>query len=127
MEITTPISDHLGIYLDISSQQLKLTASNMANVDTPQYRTVGIDFAGEMQRAMTASTASRDAGGQADPVKIPTVRQVDGLLERPDGNNVSMDREGLNMAEAQLRFRTGVELLRREFTRVQSAIQVDGK
>jgi flagellar basal-body rod protein FlgB len=127
MEITTPISDHLGVYLDISSQQLKLTAANMANVDTPQYRTVGIDFAGEMQRAMAASTVSRDAGEHADPVSLTSVRQVDGLLERPDGNNVSVDREGLNMAEAQLQFRTGVELLRREFTRIQSAIQIDGK
>jgi flagellar basal-body rod protein FlgB len=126
MEITTPISDHLGIYLDISSQQLKLTAANMANVDTPQYRTVGVDFAGEMQKAMAASTTFRDAGRHADPVNI-SVYQVDGLLERPDGNNVSMDREGLNMAGAQLRFRTGVELLRREFTRIQNAIQIDGK
>jgi flagellar basal-body rod protein FlgB len=49
------------------------------------------------------------------------------LLERPDGNNVSMDREGLNMAEAQLQFRTGVELLRHEFTRVLDAIHEDQK
>jgi len=127
MEITTQISDHLGAYLDISSQELKLTAANMANVDTPNYRTVGIDFAGEMQRAMAAANAARDAGESARPANISSVHQVDGLLERPDGNNVSMDREGLNMAEAQLRFRTGVELLRREFTRIQSAIQIDGK
>ena len=127
MEITTPISDHLGLYLDISSQQLKLTAANMANVDTPQYRTVGIDFAGEMQRAMAAANTSREAGEPGRPATYSTLHQVDGLLERPDGNNVSMDREGLNMAEAQLRFRTGIELLRREFTRVQSAIQIDGK
>jgi len=127
MEITTQISDHLGAYLDIASQELKLTAANMANVDTPNYRTVGIDFAGEMQRAMAAATAAREAGGSGGPANISSVHQVDGLLERPDGNNVSMDREGLNMAEAQLRFRTGVELLRREFTRIQSAIQIDGK
>jgi flagellar basal-body rod protein FlgB len=52
---------------------------------------------------------------------------VDGLLERPDGNNVSMDREGLNMAEAQLQFRAGVELWKREMTRVMDAIHVDSK
>ena len=50
---------------------------------------------------------------------------MDGLLERPDGNNVSMDREGLGMAEAQLRFRAGVELLKREFSRVSDAIHAD--
>ncbi|HVJ07606.1 MAG TPA: flagellar basal body rod protein FlgB [Acidisarcina sp.] len=123
MQITTPLSDQLGKYLDLSSLQLKLTAENMANVDTPRYRAKGIDFASEMQRSMSEALAAREGGSTA--ASEPVVRNVDGLLERPDGNNISMDREGLNMAEAQLRFRTGVELLRREFTRVQSAIQSD--
>jgi flagellar basal-body rod protein FlgB len=52
---------------------------------------------------------------------------VGGLLERPDGNNVSMDREGMKMAEAQLQFRTGVELLKHEFSRVMDAIHEDQK
>jgi len=29
----------------------------------------------------------------------------DGLIARPDGNNVSLDHEGLNLAEAQLKFK----------------------
>ena len=56
---------------------------------------------------------------------IPQVGEVDGLLERPDGNNVSIDREGLNMAEAQLQFRIGSELLKREFSRISDAIHED--
>jgi flagellar basal-body rod protein FlgB len=62
--------------------------------------------------------------GEILPVRV---KQVDGLLERPDGNDVSMDREGLNMAEAQLQFRTGVELLKSEFSTVLDAIHVDQK
>jgi flagellar basal-body rod protein FlgB len=38
-----------------------------------------------------------------------------------------MDRESLNMAEAQLEFRTGIELLKRESARVMDAIHVDSK
>jgi flagellar basal-body rod protein FlgB len=38
-----------------------------------------------------------------------------------------MDREGMKMAEAQLQFRTGVELLKHEFTRVMDAIHEDQK
>jgi flagellar basal-body rod protein FlgB len=52
---------------------------------------------------------------------------VDGLITRPDGNNVSMDREGLNLAEAQLRFKTGVALLHQEYQRVLDAIHADSK
>ncbi len=44
---------------------------------------------------------------------------------RPDGNNVSMDREGLNMAEAQLKFKPGVALMRLENQRVMDAIHAD--
>ncbi len=37
MQITTPISDALERYLDLSSLELKLTAQNMANASTPGY------------------------------------------------------------------------------------------
>src|SRR6266568_7818288 len=106
MHITTPLGDQLGKYLDLSSKELKLTAENMANMDTPRYRAKGIDFASEMQRSMADALNERQGGTSSEAQ--PSVRDVDGLLERPDGNNVSMDREGLNMAESQLRFRTGV-------------------
>jgi len=122
MEIATPLADALGRYLDLSTLELKLTAQNMANVDTPGYRTVGFDFAGEMARSLDAMGPAGGGGAVA-----PQVAPVGGLLERPDGNDVSMDREGMKMAEAQLQFRTGVELLKQEFSRVMDAIHEDQK
>ncbi len=120
MNVTTPLADQLGHYLDLASAQLKATASNMANVDTPGFRTVGFDFEAEMRSALAGSAP----GGAT---VTPAFREVDGLLARPDGNNVSMDREGLLLAEAQLKFRTGEELVKREFTRVLDAIHADSK
>ncbi len=126
MQIVTPMTEALNRYLDLSSQQLKFTAQNMANVDTPGYRTVGFDFATEMSRSLDG--LNKDEGGGAAGAEAPVhPGLVDGLLERPDGNNVSMDREGMKMAEAQLQFRTGVELLKHEFTRVEDAIREDPK
>jgi flagellar basal-body rod protein FlgB len=122
MQIATPMAEALGRYLDLSSLELKLTAQNMANVDTPGYRTVGFDFASEMQRSLEGLS---QGGGEANG--DPVVGPVGGLLERPDGNDVSMDREGMKMAEAQLQFRSGVELLKHEFTRVLDAIHEDQK
>jgi flagellar basal-body rod protein FlgB len=49
------------------------------------------------------------------------------LLERPDGNNVSMDREGLLLAETQMQFGLGVQLLRHEFQSLLSAINEGSK
>jgi flagellar basal-body rod protein FlgB len=130
MQITTPLTDQLARYLDLSGLELKLTAQNMANIDTPGYRTVGIDFAGEMERSLAEVAADRRRPGEARAAGArggAAVEEVDGLLERPDGNNVSLDREGLKMAEAQLQFRTGVELLKHEVTRVLDAIHADSK
>ena len=132
MEITTPLTDQIARYLDLSAFELKLTAQNMANIDTPGYRTVGFEFAAEMERSMAEVIAHRQSqagpGAKREPsASGVTVEKVDGLLERPDGNNVSLDREGMKMAEAQLQFRAGVELLKHEVTRVLDAIHADTK
>ena len=120
MEIETRLSDQLARYLDLATSEVKLTAANMANIDTPGYRAVGMDFEAEMREAMEGV----DRGRPSRPVRV---KAVDGLISRPDGNNVSMDREGLNLAEAQLKFKTGVALLRLEYQRVLDAIHADGK
>lgn len=125
MQIMTPMSEALSRYLDLSSLELKLTAQNVANLDTPGYRTVGFDFAAEMARSVESLSGGAIAGeGRGTAVQVGP---IGGLLERPDGNNVSMDREGMKMAEAQLQFRTGVELLKHEFSRIEDAIREDQK
>ena len=120
MEIETQLSDQIARYLDLAASQAKLTAANMANIDTPGYRAAGMDFEAEMREAMDGV----DRGRAPRQVRV---KSVDGLIARPDGNNVSMDREGLNLAEAQLEFKTGVALLRQEFQRVMDAIHADSK
>jgi len=122
MEVTTALSDALGQYLDLTSEQMKLTASNMANVDTPGYKTKGFNFEQEFLRELGASAGMDGLTGAEAPVEA-----VDGLVARPDGNNVSMDREGMQLAKSQLQFRLGVELLKREYSNVMSAIHAEAK
>src|SRR5262249_55082087 len=110
MQIETRTSDQIARYLDLASDEAKLTAANMANIDTPGYRAVGMDFAAEMREAMSEIDGTMD-GGPAHRVRVKT---VDGLIARPDGNDVSMDRESLNLAEAQLKYKTGIALLHLE-------------
>jgi len=117
MQIETRLSDQLERYLDMAVSETKLTAMNMANVDTPGYQTQGFEFEAEMRRAL--------AGVDTGRATSIAVHNVDGLISRPDENNVSMDREGLNLAEAQLKFKAGVALLRLENQRVMDAIHAD--
>lgn len=122
MHVTTALSDALGKYLDLTSEQMKLTASNMANVDTPGYRTKGFDFEQAFMGALNDASGANAALGAQAPVS-----NVDGLVSRPDGNNVSMDREGMQMAKEQLQFRFGVEVLKDQYSNVMSAIQAGDK
>jgi flagellar basal-body rod protein FlgB len=125
MQLTTPMTDALERYMDLSTLELKLTAQNMANVDTPGYRTVGFDFAGEMRRSIEA--LGRGGGATEAALGEPRLGPVGGLLERPDGNDVSMDREGMKMAEAQLQFRAAEALVKNQFGQVMDAIHEDEK
>ena len=100
-------------FLDLATMRQSLLVSNIANVDTPGYRTQDINFHGELMRALNQ--------GSDDPV-FPMTRKVSGLLSRPDGNNVSVDREGLLLAELQLKYQAAVQTMRAEFTYVRFAI-----
>jgi len=95
MEIATQLSQQIERYLDLAAAETKLTAANMANVDTPGYRAVGLDFEAEMRGALDDVERGRAP-------KKARISEVDGLIARPDGNDVSIDRESLNLAEAQL-------------------------
>ena len=116
MQVNTSMGDALTRYLDLANEQMKVTAGNMANIDTPGYKTQGFDFENEFVKQMSSGGAT-----------APTAKDVDGLVVRPDGNNVSMDRESMQLAKTQLQFRVGVELLKREFSGVMAAIHADAK
>lgn len=105
--IDTPTLTAVGRYLDLTAFRHGLIAGNVANIDTPGYRARDIDFRSELDRAQAAQ---------------PHVTEVAGLIERPDGNNVSLDREGLLMAQTQLQYRLGIQLARVEFRRLLTAI-----
>jgi flagellar basal-body rod protein FlgB len=112
--IDTPNLSTLEHFLNIASYRQSLVASNLANIDTPGYRTRDIDFRSEMKRA---------AQEPEDQMEEPIARQVPGLMERPDGNNVSIDRETMLLGQTQLKFRTAIALLRAEFQNLTTAIK----
>jgi len=87
----------------------KLVASNIANADTPGYKTRDIDFQSEFQ-----SLIQNDG---------PHVIEPDGLAARNDGNNVNLDRESRLLAENALRYNLASTLARAQIRLVRAAIQ----
>jgi flagellar basal-body rod protein FlgB len=117
----TSLLSTLENYLKLTTTREQAISANMANVDTPGYRTLDIDFEGELKKAMNGP-ASLSEDGVVTAQMNPVVREVQGLMERPDGNNVNLDREGLLMAETQLQYQIGVQLVKHQFHQILSAI-----
>ena len=107
-----PVTANLQRYMDLLSVRQKLTASNIANADTPGYKTQDIDFQFEFNSLLN---------GQQ-----PQTIQPDGLETKSDGNNVSMDREARMLAENAMRFNVASALVRDQFKQIHEAID-EGK
>ena len=103
------LASHIERYMDLVSARQKLVASNIANADTPGYKTRDIDFQSEFQSAIDHAP--------------PTVVEVAGLKIKNDGNNVSIDRESRMLAENALRFQAASSLLHAEIQKLRSAIK----
>jgi flagellar basal-body rod protein FlgB len=118
--IDTPLMRGLERVLDLSAFRHQVIATNLANVDTPGYRTRDLrPFAGEIEQAMAGEEPSLTFATQSF---TPVAHEIRGLLERPDGNDVSVERESLLLAQNQLRFQVAVQFLKAEFHRLSSAI-----
>lgn len=123
--IETSMSEALGRFLNVDVARYKLVAANLANIDTPGYRTRDLDFRAELERASQESFAGEN-GLLSTAAFTPVARQVRGLVERPDGNNVSVERESLLLAEAQMKFNLGIQLLKDQFHTISLAINSGG-
>jgi flagellar basal-body rod protein FlgB len=103
------ITGSIEHYMDLLSSRQKLVASNIANVDTPGYKTKDIDFQFEF--------LSQIQGGGPKVIDVPN------LALKSDENNVSMDREARLLAENALRFNVASNLMKTQLKEIQAAIK----
>jgi flagellar basal-body rod protein FlgB len=103
------VTGNLERYMDLLSARQKLVAANIANADTPGYQTQDIDFQFEFM--------GLTKGEQ------PQAINAEGLKEKPDGNNVNLDREARMLSENQMRFTLASVLAKDQLKTVLEAIQ----
>lgn len=103
------ISNTLERYMDLVSARQKLVSSNIANADTPGYKTQDLDFQESFRAVLDGATPR------------PTV--VQGLTTKNDGNNVDLDREARLLAENALRFSVASNLMKTQIQQLRSAIK----
>ncbi len=99
----------LGPYLTYLTRRQEVVASNIANADTPGYKTRDIEMPGDFAAVFAQFT--------------PAIQDVQGLVTRNDGNNVSIDRESRLLAENDIRFNLATQLLKGKIKEIRSAIE----
>ena len=121
------IMSALGRQLTVAVAKQTVAASNLANLDTPNYRTRDVSFDEALSRVLPggeklAVTHRGHLTGQPDEASARQLEDVEGLPTRRDGNNVQLDRELLGMTRASGDFNAAQTVLAAKFRLVRYAI-----
>jgi flagellar basal-body rod protein FlgB len=119
--------------LDAQATRQRAHAQNVANAETPGYQRVAVDFESELKSVLGQDNAGRMA--RSDPRHMnssgagsladlqPRIR-IEEPEDVPSGvNGVNIDEEMAQMAETQIRYLAALELLKRRYASLKSAIK----
>ncbi len=120
--------------LTLASQRQTLIASNLANIDTPGYRTRDFDFEGALKAALAEDDGQQSptALARTDPMHLlgsrsaeypATTDPVRPDSERNDGNDVSLDRENMLLARTQLTYQNASNFMQLELRKLYFLIR----
>jgi flagellar basal-body rod protein FlgB len=112
--------------LDLAVQRHGLLSANIANVDTPGFKTVDINFEEELKKAIQPDSGrgvtSSDHFNAELGKPSAAVVAVEGLTERNDLNNVNIDREMSQVSTNAMKFSMAAQLLAGKFRTLRSTI-----
>ncbi|MGV8846779.1 flagellar basal body rod protein FlgB [Tessaracoccus sp.] len=95
------------------AERQRVTADNIANVQTPNFLAGRTDFESSLKAAIAA-------GGDASAV-MPTVERNTTEPTNTNGNNVSLDTETVIATETGLRYQLALRALDSEYSTMRTA------
>ena len=107
--------DMLASLLRQAEVRHRVISQNIANVNTPGYRSMDISFEQQLSNAQL-NVEKSDEQGQGK------LYEVAGLSMRHDGNNVDVDRELGNLTKNSLRHEAFSHILAGKLAMLRSAI-----
>lgn len=117
--------------LTLASKRQTLIASNLANLDTPGYRTRDFSFEGAMKSALDGQSSPNSLKtthpmhlqGSGSDVLPPTTDPLRPNAERNDGNDVSLDRENMLLTRTQTTYQSASTFMQVELRKLYSLIR----
>jgi len=104
----------LSSALDGLALRQRTIASNIANVNTPNYHAKRVAF----EAALASSVAAGD--GRTTATTASSLEPT-----RLDGNNVNLDTETLSNTETVLRYQFAAQAINNPFTAIRSAMRTN--
>ena len=106
------VTDLLFNQLSFRSDRQKVISSNIANINTPNYKTKELLFEAELKKVDDGkdlkmyTTNPNHLSGTLNTSKVnqPNLIQVKGLEEQNDGNNVNLDAQMSEMSKNKVIF-----------------------
>ena len=117
--------------LSLASQRQALIASNLANLDTPGYRTRDFSFEGAMKAALSGQTSPSSMKtthpmhlqGSTSASLPPSTDALQPNAERNDGNDVNLDRENMLLTRTQTTYQSASTFMQVELRKLYSLIR----
>jgi len=110
------------------SQRLQIVNSNLANIDTPGYKTKDISFYATMEELLSEDSGSLRASRPGHLGEhIPASRQVpafevQGIQSGDDNNNVDLDKEMLKLSQTAFGYSLMTQMIKGKLRTIASSI-----
>ncbi|MGY2127641.1 flagellar basal body rod protein FlgB [Blastococcus sp. SYSU DS0617] len=108
----TPAALHAS--LSGLAQRQRVTADNVANINTPGFLAGRVDFEGSLRGALRNGETPRIDGGTVSRSLEPT---------NTNGNNVNLDAETLIATETGLRYQLALNALDGKYNSIRTALR----
>lgn len=94
--------------LDASSMRQRTISSNLANVNTANYKANKVEFEAELRKALNENAINMKAtheshlGGSMTSLVVPKTVRTEGTSMNENGNNVDIDNEMVELASNEI-------------------------
>ena len=129
------ISNKLFEQLNFRGERQKVISSNIANINTPGYKTKELVFEDELKNSITNNSLQMTATNSRHMTNInsslansnPKLMEVENLEEQNDGNNVNIDTQMGEMSKNKVLFDAIQSSIKRDSKLFRSVVESSAK
>lgn len=127
------VTNKLFEQLNFRGERQKVISSNIANINTPNYKTKELVFENELNKSTLNSLQMHTSNARHIPNISPTSNsnpklvQVKNLEEQNDGNNVNIDTQMSEMSKNKILFDAIQSSIKRDSRLFRSVIESSAK